>query len=203
MTNSPLFSFVNPTPLPPAFDIPYATSRPPGEDLYAGPSDWYSGTPVPITYDVATPLSLDAMHLQRYEIVLATQNNLAHAALIETPAAVIPAWDHANFKLEPYRFCLDALATWWFEADTDTMKIYTGLVRATPPAGAAGDTAVGQRVHGVQTAAITGAATASSFCPISGRFVYLDDDDESLEGVVILDFLLVRALSHLDCGKLS
>lgn len=192
MTNSPLFSFVNPTPLPPAFDVPYTTSRPPGEDLYAGPSDWYSGTPLPITYDVATPLSLEVTHLQRYEI--AVQNDLAYATLIETPAGAVPAWDDDNFKLAPYRFCLDALVTWWFEAHTDTMKIYTGLVRP-PPARAAEDTAVSQHFHGVQTASITGAGTASSFCPISGRFVYLDDDDESLEGVVILDFLLVRGLS--------
>ncbi|KAF8196100.1 hypothetical protein BJ912DRAFT_956313 [Pholiota molesta] len=159
MTNSPLFSFVNPTPLPPAFDIPYTTSRPPGEDLYAGPSDWYSGTPVPITYD-------------RYEIVFAAQNNLAHAALIETPAA-------------PYRFCLDALATWWFEADTDTMKIYTGLVRARRQLGLREIRPWASVRMGCRRRLSRG-RLRRQLLSYSGRFVYLDDDDESLEPMDLL-----------------
>ncbi|KAF9479325.1 hypothetical protein BDN70DRAFT_932655 [Pholiota conissans] len=195
MVNAPLFSFVNPTPQPPALNIPYSVSRPPGDDVYSGPSDWYSGTPLPITYDVATITSLDEMHLQRYEIVLTDEP--PYATLVETLAAVIPVRDDDDtLNLEPYRFCMDSLVAWWYETYTDTMNIYTGPVRA--PQDAAGGS---QRVLGVQTTAISAAGTASSFCPMSGRFAYLDDDDDSLQGVVVLDFLLPLGAMRSDNAR--
>lgn len=186
-SSSPPFSVVDPTPVPPMFSIPYRTPRPAGEMQYAGPCDWYSGSHAPLTYDIAVTTSPTSMQLHRYEIKVSS--DLRHASLLEHDPIYLFIHGDPPIELDAYRFCGDALVSLWYEPAQEAMRLHTS------PARYAQTLSMGVPV---QTAVLTPVHAAASFCPVSGRYVYSEPDDDEdtdsmglADGVVVLDFLAV------------
>ena len=101
-------------------------------------------------------------------------------------------------RSDPYRFCLDTLVARWFDRGMGAVRVFTAPSRPDgkgPPA-----------LTPVHTAVLSDAHAVSSFCPASGRFVFIEiddveaatpDTDSALEGFVVLDFLFVSVILWL------
>ncbi|KAF8957845.1 hypothetical protein BDZ97DRAFT_1844326 [Flammula alnicola] len=149
-TQTPLFGYVDPSPLPPLFECPYPDLK---------PSELDDGT----------------ARLHRYEVVVDEDLSKADIIVRDTFNVNVPF----DATLEPLRFCNNSLVAWWYDTDTESIKIHTGSL-AAPSTLITSSTDV---VDNVRQAVFS---TNASFCPVSGRFAFIKEGEA---GVVILDFL--------------
>lgn len=189
-SSSPPFNVVDPTPVISTVDLQYRRRTPTDDDQYAGPCDWYSGTGLPLVYDVVVPT--DSTNAKLYRCEVQTTSDLQWSGLDEYAPLKITSTHEAPNNMDPYRFCLDTLVARWFDRSMGAARLFTAESRPL-------DTGPPIPVH---TAVLTSTRAVSSFCPASGRFVYIEiddveaatpDTDSALEGFVVLDFLFVSA----------
>ena len=140
-------------------------------------------------------MPLDPQNAKLYRCEIQVTRDLAWFGLDEYPAMQITSTHEAPSNLDPYRFCLDTLVARWFDRGMGAVRVFTAPSRPDgkgPPA-----------LTPVHTAVLSDAHAVSSFCPASGRFVFIEiddveaatpDTDSALEGFVVLDFLFVSVV---------
>jgi len=161
----------------PDFEIPYPRPVFKDGELHdcAGPCDWYSGTKQPLLYDLIHPRPDDEYtpsQLTRFEVTLDTSG---HADLLALETLDIP--DETLF--EPHRFSQGTLTTWWYDGGHIRGQITSS--KEFPMAETVADVCLFEVDMDVYL-------NLSSFCPSSGRLVFLDFEQD----VHIVDFLTPR-----------